>query len=174
MKNALVVIDYQKDFVDGALGSTEALALEDPLYARVSTAFEKGETVFFTMDTHDRDYLSTNEGKHIPIPHCIEGTEGWEIFGKLRSMSEKANIIRKETFGSIDLARILSEGGFDCIELCGVATNICVIVNAAIIRSFLPDTKIVIDPGLVASYDHTLGKNAIALMESFCIDIRKD
>ncbi len=174
MKKALVVVDYQKDFVDGALGSEDALALEDPLYRRVAEALDGNETVFFTMDTHGPDYNGTNEGKHIPVSHCIKDTEGWRIFGRLEQLSQKAEIFCKETFGSIALAERLSEEGFDRIELCGVATNICVTVNAALIRSFLPEAEIVIDPKLVASYDHSLGEAALKVMGSFCIDIENE
>ena len=174
MKKALVVVDYQKDFVDGALGSADALALEDPLYRRVAEALDGSEVVFFTMDTHGPDYNGTNEGRHIPVPHCIKGTEGWRIFGKLEELSRKAEIFCKDTFGSIALAERLSEGGFDRIELCGVATNICVAVNAALIRSFLPEAEIVIDPKLVASYDRGLGEAALNVMGSFCIDIKNE
>ena len=174
MKKALVVVDYQKDFVDGALGSEDALALEDPLFRRVSKAFDDGEAVFFTMDTHGPDYSATNEGHHIPVPHCIKDTEGWRIFGRLEQLSRKAEIFCKDTFGSVGLAKRLSEVGFDRIELCGVATNICVTVNAALIRSFLPEAEIVIDPKLVASYDRGLGEAALNVMKSFCIDIKNE
>ena len=174
MKKALVVVDYQKDFVDGALGSEDALALEDLLFKRVSKAFDDGETVFFTMDSHGPDYNATNEGHHIPVPHCIKNADGWRIFGRLEQLSRKAEIFCKNTFGSVDLAKRLSEDNYDCVELCGVATNICVTVNAALIGSFLPEAKIVIDPKLVASYDRGLGEAALNVMRSFCIDIKNE
>lgn len=172
MKKALVVIDYQKDFVNGALGSEDALALEGPLYERVSRAFNEGDGVFFTMDTHGPEYTSSNEGQHIPVSHCIKDTDGWRIFGRLESLSQNARVIHKNTFGSIELADILRREGYDRVELCGVATNICVIVNAALIRSYLPEAEIVIDPELVASYDRGLEKDALNVMKSFCIDFR--
>ncbi len=126
------------------------------------------------MDSHGPDYTDTNEGHHIPVPHCIRDTDGWQIFDKLEPFTKNARIIQKNTFGSVELAETLSKEGFDRIELCGVATNICVIVNAALIRSFLPEADIVVDPKLVASYDRTLGEAAIAVMRSFCIDIQSE
>lgn len=153
MKRALVVIDYQNDFVSGPLGSEAAKSIEGALRARVEEAMSDGYDVFFTRDTHGPGYEGTNEGAHIPVGHCVRGTDGWGIHGSLGPLSERCTVVDKGTFGSLELAGILSRGGYGEVELCGVATNICVIVNAALIRTALPEAAVVVDPGLVASYD---------------------
>ncbi len=173
MKRALVVIDYQNDFVSGTLGSEAARSIEGALCARVKEAISDGYDVFFTRDTHDSGYPDTNEGSHIPVTHCIRGTYGWEIHGSLRDLSETCTVIDKPTFGSDKLAHVLSDGGYGEVELCGVATNICVIVNAALIRTALPEADILVDPRLVASYDDSLGRAALEVMKGFCIDVLK-
>ena len=122
------------------------------------------------MDTHDNDYLKTDEGTHIPIEHCIRGTEGWYIHGRVADYQCKGKTIEKGTFGSLDVAEMLS--GFDSIELCGVATNICVIANAIILKAAYPDSKVTVDPKCVASYDPELHRKALDIMRSLCIDIQ--
>lgn len=171
MKRALAVIDYQNDFVSGSLGSEAARSIGPALRSRVEEALRTGYDVFFTRDTHGPGYADSNEGAHIPVPHCTEGTEGWEICGCLKELSDRCRVFDKPTFGSSELAEALREGGYGEVELCGVATNICVIVNAALIRTALPEAKITVDPALVASYDDSLGKAALEVMKGFCIDI---
>lgn len=106
------------------------------------------------------------------MDHCIRGTDGWEIHGSLRPLSEACKVIDKETFGSTELVDILSRGGYGEVEICGVATNICVIVNAALIRTALPEATVIVDPRLVASYDDSLGRAALEVMKGFCVDVR--
>lgn len=171
MKNALVVVDYQVDFVTGSLGSQDAVDIEPALRSRVERAFADGEDVYFTKDTHGPDYLDTDEGRHIPVVHCQRGTDGWEIYGSLRSLSEKARIFYKGTFGSRELADTLAAEGYGRVEVCGVATNICVIVNAVLIKTAMPETSVVVDAALVASYDRELGNAALRTMASICIDV---
>lgn len=173
MRKALVVVDYQNDFVSGSLGSADAAAIERPLFERVERAFGDGEDVYFTKDTHGPDYLQTDEGRHIPVVHCQKGTEGWEIYGSLKPLAEKAQVYLKPVFGSRKLADHLVSVGYDEVEVCGVATNICVIANAVLIKNAMPETRVVVDPRLVASYDRALGDAALKVMASLCIDIRQ-
>lgn len=168
---ALVVVDYQRDFVDGSLGSENSVAIEDALAKRVEKALADGEDVYFTRDSHGPEYKGSNEGRHIPVAHCVKGTDGWEIYGKLRELSKKCTVIDKGTFGSDELYGIMKRKGYERVEICGVATNICVIVNAALIRTALPNADVVVDPKLVASYDGRLGKEALEVMQGFCIDV---
>lgn len=168
MSYALVVVDYQNDFVDGSLGSKDARSIEDNIISKIKECLTKGD-LFFTMDIHDSDYLQTDEGRHIPTPHCIKGTEGWKIHGKVAEYLEKGKVIEKDTFGSMDLADILS--GYDTIEICGVATNICVMANAVIIKTANPESEVIVDPRCVASYDPDLHKKALDVMRSLSIDI---
>ena len=169
MPRALVVIDYQTDFVTGSLGSPNAEAIEENIISKIEEYLKNGEKIFFTMDTHDRDYLRTDEGAHIPIEHCIKGTPGWSIHGHAAEYVDKGKIIEKRTFGSFDIIGPLS--GFDEIELCGVATNMCVIANAVILKTAYPESRVFVDPKCVASYDESLHEKALEVMRSLSIDI---
>jgi nicotinamidase-related amidase len=169
MPRALVVVDYQADFVTGSLGSPHAEAIEGNIVLKIREYLESGGEVFFTMDTHDGDYLRTDEGMHLPVEHCIKGTSGWQIFGKVADYQSKGKTIEKGTFGSLDLIKELNE--FDLIEICGVATNICVIANAVILKTAYPDSKVAIDPKCAASYDIELHRKALEIMGSLSIDV---
>ncbi len=172
MKKALVVIDYQVDFVIGSLGSADALALEPLLFDRVSDAMDGSVDVYFTRDMHvASEYPSTSEGKDIPTLHCVEGTEGCEIFGRLKRLSQEARVFEKSTFGSRELAVHLASNEYTDVEICGVATNICVIVNAALIKTLMPECNVMVNPDLVASYDKELGEKALDVMKSFGINV---
>ncbi len=165
----LLVIDYQNDFVDGSLGSADAVAIEDAVCSRVREYLASSDDVVFTMDTHGDGYLDTLEGRMLPVPHCIEGTEGWELHGKVRELSEGCRILRKGTFGCQELLGILP--AYDEIELCGVATNICVMANAVIARTASPQARIVVRRDCVASYDSSLGEKALDVMSSLQIEV---
>ncbi|MCL2296527.1 MAG: cysteine hydrolase [Methanomassiliicoccaceae archaeon] len=169
MPRALVVVDYQVDFVAGSLGSPQAKAIEKNIVAKIKGYLENEEKVFFTMDTHGKDYLETDEGAHIPVEHCIKGTPGWQIFGEVAKYQKRGKTIEKGTFGSLDLVELLE--GSDEIELCGVATNICVIANAVILKTAYPRSKVMVDPKCVASYDEGLHRKALDVMRSLSIDI---
>jgi len=172
MRKALVVIDYQVDFVSGSLGGADAVSIESALFERVSEALVSGETVIFTKDTHDSaGYMDTDEGHHIPVMHCIKGTEGHEIYGKLRELAAGCRVYEKGTFGCPELASDLASEGYDEIEVCGVATNVCVISNAVLIKTNMPECRVCVNPAHVASYDPELGREALRVMASMCIDV---
>lgn len=161
---ALLVIDYQTDFVTGSLGSDAAASIEDNIAERISEYRRTGDAVFFTMDTHHADYPDTNEGRFLPVAHCVEGTPGWKIHGKIGVLAEGCKVFVKSSFADITVAKKLRE--FDDIELCGVATNICVMSNAVMLRSMYPETRITIREDCVASYDSALHEKALDVMES--------
>lgn len=140
-KEILAVIDMQNDFIDGALGTAEAQAIVDKV-AEVIRSFD-GEVVY-TRDTHSVDYLNTQEGKKLPVPHCIKGTQGWEICDQLKVLqSEDTRIFDKKVFGSVELAKYLtSVQGLTGVTLVGLCTDICVIANAMVIRAFLPEVEV--------------------------------
>lgn len=171
MTYALLVVDYQNDFVIGSLGSAEAKAIESAIEKKILECISGNGGLFFTLDTHDQGYLDTNEGMHLPVPHCIKGTPGWELHGRIDQYKEKGTIIEKETFGCLELAEIMK--GYEEIEICGVATNICVIANAVILRTAFPEAHIIIDRTCVASYDQKLHEEALEVMRSLSIDIRE-
>ena len=132
----LIVVDMQKDFVDGALGTAEAVAIVPAVKALIES-FE-GE-VYFTRDTHFENYMSTEEGKHLPVPHCIKDTEGWQIVPALDAL-RTTEAIDKLTFGSKELIALLAtKENVESITLCGLCTDICVISNALLIKAYYPE-----------------------------------
>lgn len=150
MQDILLVVDMQKDFVDGSLGTPEARAIVGKVAEKMKN-FEG--PVLFTQDTHGPDYLETQEGRLLPVEHCIRGTEGWEIIPELSSLRE-GPVIEKDTFGSKDLATALQamdeEDPIRSISLVGLCTDICVISNALLIKAYLPEVEIIVDASCCA------------------------
>lgn len=172
---ALIVVDYQVDFVSGALGFAGAELLEPLIIEKIKDTRKNGGTVIFTFDTHGEDYLNTAEGKKLPVPHCIKNTEGWELYGKVRDCLEDGDVvIRKPSFGSLELADILREKKFDEAELCGLVTDICVVSNAIIAKAALPESRIVVDSKACASFDKAAHEAALKVMKSVQIDVIND
>ena len=137
----LAIIDMQKDFIDGALGTKEAVAIVPKVAARLAQARADGETVVFTRDTHHADYLSTQEGRKLPVPHCLEGTDGWQIDAALAV--EDAPIFDKPGFGSPALIEYLrSLPALEGVEFIGLCTDICVITNAMMTKGALPEVPL--------------------------------
>ena len=144
MKEFLVIVDMQKDFVDGALGTAEAVAILEPA-VRLIGEF-KGE-IIVTLDTHGEDYLSTSEGRNLPVPHCIRGTQGWELHPAISAALDGRPYTRleKPTFGSIELPKIIekSAAGEDFkVTLIGLCTDICVVSNTLLIKAHFPEKEI--------------------------------
>lgn len=168
---ALVVVDYQNDFVDGALGSPDAVAICDAVCDLAEAYLSAGDDVFVTMDTHDEGYMGSLEGRFLPVPHCIRGTEGWRLHGRLREIVSRGGctVLEKGTFGCERLLGLLR--GYDEIELCGVATNVCVLANAVIARTAAPDARVVVRRSAVASYDRDLGERALGLLPSIQVEV---
>ena len=137
----LAIIDMQKAFIDGALGTKEAVAIVPKVAARLAQARVDGETVVFTRDTHHADYLLTQEGQKLPVPHCLEGTDGWQIDAALAV--EDAPIFDKPGFGSPALIEYLrSLPALDGVEFIGLCTDICVITNAMMTKGALPEVPL--------------------------------
>lgn len=170
----LIVIDMQNDFVDGALGTPEAQAIAD---AVVEEAKSFDGTVAFTLDTHGEDYLSSQEGANLPVPHCIKGTPGWQLIPALDSVAHERNarIFEKPTFGSTDLAAWLqaenSANPIESIELVGVCTDICVVSNALLIKAVLPEVPLVVDAALCAGVTPAAHEAALATMRSCQVQV---
>ena len=137
----LAIIDMQKDFIDGALGTKEAVAIVPKVAARLAQAWADGETVVFTRDTHHADYLLTQEGRNLPVPHCLEGTDGWQIDAALAV--EDAPVFDKPGFGSPALIEYLrSLPALEGVEFIGLCTDICVITNAMMTKGALPEVPL--------------------------------
>lgn len=169
MKKLLIVVDMQKDFIDGALGSKQARAILFNVSARIDKARDDGEEVVFTRDTHGDDYLYTQEGKNLPVAHCIKGTSGWRIDENLQAGNAK--IFDKFTFGSVELAKYVQNGAYDAVELIGVCTDICVISNAMLIKAFCPETIISVRADCCAGVTIKSHKNALNAMAACQIKI---
>lgn len=173
MSQYLVIVDMQKDFVDGALGTKEAVEIVPAVKARIQKALENGEKIIFTRDTHKENYLETQEGKNLPVKHCIKGTEGWEIIHELRGYEERAvKIFDKPTFGSRKLGKYLKKTeDVDKVTVIGLCTDICVISNALVLKAFLPEVPIVVEKDCCAGVTPESHENALAAMRSCQIQI---
>ena len=167
MSKILVVVDMQNDFIDGALGTPEALAIV-PYVKEMIEGFDG--KVYFTRDTHFENYMETQEGKNLPVEHCIKGTNGWQIHPELDSLRTEEPV-DKPTFGSVALGQLLKaydtyEEKIESVTLIGLCTDICVISNAMMIKGFLPETPIEVDAACCAgvtpeSHDRALDAMAI-------------
>jgi len=170
-KDVLIVVDMQTDFIDGALGTPEAVAILPRVIKKIQ-GFDG--TVLFTRDTHKTDYLNTQEGENLPVAHCIEGTAGWAIHPDLLPyVSEKP--IDKPTFGSVALAQKLkdwdSRGELGSVTLVGLCTDICVISNAMLLKAFLPETPIIVDAACCAGVSPESHEQALSAMKPCQIHI---
>ena len=174
MKRCLFVIDYQNDFVDGALGFPGAEKLDAGIAAKIR---EYGEgRVIFTRDTHFENYLDTREGKLLPVVHCVKGTPGWELYGQTaKACAEvKAKAIGKLVFG-MDVtdpatAAVLPEE-LEEIELVGLVSNICVVSNAAVLQARYPEARIIVDASLTSSMDPVMQEKVLDVMEGFQVKV---
>lgn len=170
MKKLLIVVDYQKDFVDGALGFPGAETLAAPIQKRIEAYRQAGDEVVFTFDTHAPNYMETQEGKNLPVPHCIEGTEGWELYPPLKVLAGE-KVFYKRTFGSAELLDHLRENTYEQIELVGLVSSICVISNAILAKAAQPETPIVLDSALTKGHDLELHEAALKVMAGLQIKI---
>ena len=171
MKKLLIVVDMQTDFVTGALGTKEAQAIVPMVAEKIKKAKEDGTDVIFTLDTHEENYLDTQEGKQLPVPHCIKNTEGWMLVPQLRPLAGGCMSVEKPTFGSTRLAHIVGKTGYDEIELIGLRTDICVISNAMILKASVPETPISVDASCCAGVTPESHANALAAMKMCQITI---
>lgn len=172
MNRYLIVVDMQNDFIDGALGTKEAQAIVAPAREKIK-AFTG--TVVFTRDTHQGDYLNTQEGERLPVPHCIKGSTGWEIRPEIAKGYTGAPVFDKPTFGSRELAEWLKEENdknpIDSIELIGLCTDICVVSNALLIKAFLPEVTVAVDAFCCAGTTPQAHNAAVQTMKSCQIEV---
>lgn len=169
----LVVVDMQNDFVDGALGTAEAVAIVPNVVEKVKAAKEAGDQIIFTMDTHEANYLETAEGKNLPIEHCIRETPGWKLIPPLRPLTAGTKIVQKPTFGSTQLSYLVAIEEYDEIELIGLCTDICVISNALLLKATVPETPIIVDASCCAGVTPESHKNALEAMKMCQIIIKE-
>ena len=169
MKKLLLVIDMQNDFIDGALGTAEAVSILSNVRKKIASY--PSEDVWFTRDTHEENYMETQEGKNLPVPHCIRGTEGWEIRPELLEGIESPVIVDKPTFGSTRLAEMVAEA-YDAehgdleVEVIGLCTDICVVSNALLLKAVRPEMVISVDPACCAGVTPAAHEAALQTMAS--------
>lgn len=184
-KKLLVVVDMQNDFVDGVLGTSEASAIVGNVVEKIREYKENGDYVICTMDTHDKDYMETQEGKNLPVPHCIYPSSGWELNEKVKeALLEKAEEFegltlkkeyRKPVFGSWDLAQDLRDNADQIseIELVGVCTGICVLSNAVLIKVSLPEIPVSVDAACCACVTKESHETALNAMKTLQIEVHE-
>ena len=170
MHKAIVVVDMQNDFIDGTLGTREAQEMLPRMVAKLTAVRAEGVALIFTMDTHGTDYLATQEGKKLPVEHCIRGTAGWQIADALQPfVQEAAAILEKPTFGATDLPAALAD--YDEIEFVGLCTDICVISNALLAKAFYPEKRISVDAACCAGVTPESHTNALSAMRMCQVEI---
>ena len=167
MKKTLIVVDMQKDFIDGALGTKEALAIVDNVKAKIAEYEKQGGQIIFTRDTHQTNYLETNEGKNLPVEHCIEGTDGWELWDGLEVPG--AICINKPTFGYLGW----KEYDLEEVELVGLCTDICVVSNALLIKAMYPEIKVKVDASCCAGVTPESHAAALTTMRMCQVEVIK-
>ena len=168
----LAVIDMQNDFIDGALGTKEAEAITGNVKAKIDQYLMEENTVLYTRDTHTEDYMNTQEGRNLPVPHCIKDTAGWELCEGV--FVPGCKVIDKPSFGSLELAEYISSlEGIEEIELIGLCTDICVISNALILKASFPEIPVFVDPSCCAGVTPESHRNALEAMKMCQINIRE-
>ena len=166
MKKTLIVIDMQNDFIDGALGTKEAQAIVPNVKKKIIECKKNGDTIIFTRDTHFKNYLHTNEGKHLPVEHCIRHTYGWQISDEIGS-GAGCDVIDKTTFGYDGW----NNYEFEDIEIVGLCTDICVVSNALILKAQFPDANITVDASCCAGVTPESHKAALTTMKMCQINV---
>ena len=174
MQKFLIVVDMQNDFIDGALGTAESVEIVNNVKTKIEGFDGK---VIFTRDTHCENYLTTQEGRNLPVEHCIKNTYGWQIREELDAL-RKNEAIDKPTFGSAELGEMLKAENekekIESITLIGLCTDICVISNAMLIKAFLPETKVRVDAACCAGVTPDSHKTALNAMKMCQIEIENE
>lgn len=166
MRKLLIVVDMQNDFVDGALGTPEAQSIVEKVVEKIRSYPERD--VIVTLDTHTSDYMATQEGKNLPVVHCVRGTKGWELNPAVAEAAAHAKVYEKPTFGSIRLAedlRVLSQFEDLELELIGLCTDICVVSNALLLKAAMPEVPISVDAACCAGVTPATHDSALATMQ---------
>lgn len=173
MKQILVVVDMQNDFIDGVLGTVQAQGIVDKVVQKIRQY--PAEAIVATKDTHQKDYLQTREGKYLPVEHCIQGTWGWELRKEVADALSGAVILEKTTFGAMQLAETvkrLAQGDKDiCVEVVGLCTDICVVSNALLLKTSLPDAVIRVDASCCAGVTPESHQAALLTMKMCQVEV---
>ena len=172
MKRLLVVVDYQNDFVDGALGFKGAELISSNIAELIKEFRNNNDEVVFTFDTHNEDYLSTVEGNNLPVPHCFKGSDGWKLYPEINALLGDAKVFEKPGFGSKELGHYIENNDFEEIYLCGLVSDICVFSNAIIAKaSASPYTKIKVVRNATSSFDLEMQEKSFDVLKHLHIEI---
>lgn len=172
MKKLLIVVDFQNDFIDGALGFESALDIKDVIVGKIKEYKSNNHDVIYTLDTHKDNYLETEEGKNLPVIHCVEGTTGHHIQSDVKDLIEEVDKqFIKYSFPSLELGNYLKDTDYEYIELCGLVSNICVLSNAVIAKSALPNAHIVVDNLATKSFDDAIHEKAMDVLEGLHVEV---
>ena len=172
MNRLLVVVDYQNDFVNGALGFKGAELISHNIAELIKEFRNKGDEVVFTYDTHDEDYLNTVEGKNLPVPHCFKGSDGWQLYPEINALLGDAKVFYKPGFGSKELGDYIASKNYDEIYLVGLVSDICVFSNAIVAKaSASPYTKIKIVRNATSSFDLDMQEKSFDVLKHLHIEI---
>lgn len=172
MKNLLIVIDMQKDFIDGALGTSEAVGIVSNVVNKIKEY--PAENVYATRDTHAPNYMETQEGRNLPVVHCVEGTPGWQLHPEIQALIKEDHIVDKPTFGSTVLADLIANIADEeeiSLELVGLCTDICVVSNALVLKAKMPEVPIKVDPTCCAGVTPEKHEAALETMRSCQIEV---
>ncbi len=170
--NLLVIVDYQNDFIDGSLGFEGAKKIEDYILNKIDEFKNNNDEVVYTLDTHFNDYLSTEEGKNLPIKHCIENTYGHELPLKVKEKLKDCLSFKKNSFGSNLLFDYLKTKDYESVTLMGLVSNMCVLANAVICKTALPNAHIIVDSKGSASFDKELEKKGYDILRCLHIEVK--
>lgn len=173
MSKVLVVVDMQKDFISGSLGTKEAQNIVDNVVGKIKECKAQGYEILVTLDTHGEDYMSTQEGKKLPVKHCIKGTEGWELAPEIETEVTGCKRYEKVTFGSKELVQDLVQMNPEEIEFVGLCTDICVVSNVLLTKAWLTETPLIVDSSCCAGVTPESHEAALNTMASCQVMIRK-
>ena len=173
MRKVLIVVDMQKDFIDGALGFEGADKIIPGIIEKIMEFEAAGDEIVYTLDTHFENYMETQEGKNLPVPHCIKGSEGHGLCDELKDLLADKRSFEKLTFGSIGLAEYLKENASDisAIEVCGLVSNICVLSNAVIAKAAAPEAEVIVDSKLTASFAPDLHQATLDVLKGIQVTV---
>ena len=169
--NLLIVVDMQKDFIDGSLGTAEAQAIVPAVKERIVEAMGDRWQVIFTKDTHSIDYLKTQEGINLPVMHCLRGSDGWQFPAELQDLSVGSSIFEKGSFGSLELAEYVRSLSPDAIEVIGLCTDICVLANVALLKAYCPEVPMTVRASCCAGVTPEAHENALNAMKALQVEI---
>lgn len=170
----LVVVDYQKDFVDGALGFETAELLDQVIANKIDEYLKAGQDVIFTKDTHYTNYLTTREGKHLPIEHCIIDSDGHNLYGKVAGYEKQAKkVFNKTSFGSIDLAKFISRSDYKEVEFCGLVSNICVLSNIIMTQTYNEKVEIIVDLNATKGLSEEVNSSFKTYLQNLTVNVKE-